>query len=94
MPVIVAVTALNTGKQDGLGPFDTLLVEFDAATNGPTMLPDQVPPLPSQDMLASGRAGVDSLLEFSASLGTNYTARCARSLSLSVLGPLPRAAAP
>lgn len=77
MPFIVRATARNTGKQVGLGAQDSLLIEFDAATNGPAMVatPGAVSPTPSQ--MATSPAAVNALLSFSAPIGTNYTARCA-----------------
>ena len=66
-PAIVSTTASDGGSSPGLNTGDKITVVFDRHTNVPAV---------------STKTGVDTLLSFSATLGTNYTGVW---LSLSVL---------
>ena len=66
-PAIVSTTASDGGSSPGLNTGDKITVVFDRHTNVPAV---------------STKAGVDTLLSFSATLGTDYTGVW---LSLSVL---------
>merc|ERR1712054_744255 len=66
-PAIVSTTASDGGSSSGLNTGDKITVVFDRHTNVPAV---------------STKTGVDTLLSFSATLGTNYTGVW---LSLSVL---------